>query len=645
MKMRKNFGSAIVKKAITLAMAVMLVFAPATKVAAAEANITITEEQINEAKEQIEQAKEQLAQAQKDAQEATNSMSNSLESAAADSSSVLVGAIEDELNKLDKTEYPDAYLTNEEKNLLTNLEDAIAGNKEADKAGVNFEGLAEDVIDDVCGAIETEVENSKNNVINSADAAADNTVAIVGGVKEDTKEVLDYVADQDELLNHDQEIVAGVEGNTNNVIETVKADGSIIVKTDDDTTTETTLTDFVAEQSDIAVDAAKEANDVLANITSGADVDVTAEKEKLDNAVATATAAKDNAEAAVTAAKAVLAAETEKLGLLEEDLPAVLDTLKTLTEKTEAGETLTAAESKMMADYQAIADAQKTVTDCAYVSEQAKTVLDKIVAAEETFVTNVTNAAENMQALMDSIADKESEEYKTANDAYITIKTVLDTYQTTEMEDDSTLETYKERFDYAADKAKALLSAVNDKVVEANTALEESQKAYLDAVGEYKALMAELEKHTSDSVNATIKAIEDKLAAAKTNLAVAELELEEAKDAVKDAENAKKLVEDYLNTPVETPDDNKDDNKNDSPASSGSNAPSSSTPATTTIPDDSVATASAPGLVEIIDEAAATTDSVPKTSDSTPLAWPFAMAGCLAMCGAFFMNIKKRFER
>lgn len=581
--MRKNLGSAIVKRTITLAMAGMLFLGtPAMQVAAAEPSTNV----------------ETGVSAQKE-------------------SSVPTGVV----------------LTKEEQELL----DKIGSELE----DINMSQDASAIIDEASDI----VSNNVSSAIDSAVAKATENSDAAGNLENEAAEVKGeadaFDKNHDELLNNDSSIVSKVEGNTGGIVQTIKADGQILVKDAYDEIRP--VADFVREQSDIAVSAADTAKEVLNTVNSGSGFNAAEETQKLNDAVTAATEAKDKAEVAVNAAEAVLEEETSKLGELTEDKDALLTSLKALSAKSDAGSELTNKEKAMMDEYADIISALKLVNDCKAAAEEATGAVEQVKSAEQAFIDTFTGMKEQAEKVL---ATATNDLVKLAAQlAYDSANALLTEYLDTERTDDGfnkDLPTYKDRFDYATKEAEALIETVETKVTVAAGTLNAVNTKYTEAMKAYETLKAELAKVTEQALNDKVAEVEAKLKAAELNLSAAKVELEVAQKAVVEAVQTRDTVINILN----------------SSTSGGSDSPSTdegdgavAAPSLTTLANPLVALADNipvdDSLVTINDDPTALADtlgldSAPKTGDSTPAALPIACSGMLAMAGAAIVNFKKR---
>ena len=622
--MKKNLGNKIVKKSIIVAMSVMLISAsPALRITAAEDNaITTTVD-------------DTAAQADDAAQDTTTDDMTAAEDE-------LVKKLDQGLQEIGKKfEQPiDEYSP------YDGVDDAH-----------------ELVHDEVDNAIKNEVSDA-DQAANEAETAADNAVELDANIKE-------YEDVTDELLRKDQEIVSSEEGNTDNIVETIKENGNIMINVEDENgdKTQVKVEDYTKEKADIATSAVQDAQDSLNNVlNSGANIEE--ERAKVNEALATATAAKDEAETAYNAAQSVLIDEikrynayAEKYGLAlyeytnekgEKSTPVYTEDelagLSDLTMDKAAIENGLDELSKndLSEQLKEIQDAEKMVADCGTGVVIANEAITNIKSMENNLVNGLQNMMAGAEEAMKTATGVQKDIYQAM---YETAKGILEEYTKPLDEVDRPNASYKDSFDYAMDSSSMLADEVQEMVDNANDELygtEENEGAvtrYYNALEKYNAIKAEYDNYLAnkDTINKNFTALEEKLKNAEASLDDAYTNLVIAIDAVNTAQKIKDEFDNMSNN-------NGGDSNSDSGSDSTDNTTASATPAPAVLTIDDVLTPLTDTITDepvpltdaIIDEQVPLIDSVPKTGDSASAAGAVGATGVITMLGALFLNLKKK---
>ena len=647
--MKKNLGNGIVKKSIIVAMSFMLITtSPVVNVVAAEDTQTTQE----------------VAEDVQTTQESTDS--------------------------LDFGEAAD-YLTDDEKALATDLADNLKeiGNKYNDS-----EYTEKEVIDEAADVVEEKVTEALDSQVEEATKVADEAEATAKEVTEKAEEVSsaidNYKEATDELLNADQEIVASVEGNTDNIVETITKEGDVLLNVTDENGEKVKVQDYTEEKATVAKDAVDEAQEILDNITTSSNV--AEERAKIDEAVAKAETAKEEAETAYNAAKSVLVDEIkrynayatkygydlyvyegETLTYTEEELANLSDLSMTQTD-IENG--LAEIDNAAWEDQTAkLENAAHMVETCSQAVDMADEVIKKFEDAEDRLLANLEHMmTQSQNAMNTATSDDKKELYK---GMYESVKALYDVYT---MGDETTQESYQAIFNYADEKANTLADTVDQAVETAKNDLEQEVARYNTAYAEYQKIKAEYDNYVAgkNAVDTNFEDLKNKLANAEAAVLAAQNDVQIAIDAVNDANDIKKSFEDAVATPEEEKPENNDSENNNSGSgsdtpnndSSNTNTDSSAavsgntsngttsntsssdvltledviTPLTAAVTDETatIADEATPLTATIVDEVTPLADAVPKTGDASAAAGAVGASGLAAMVGALFLNLKKR---
>lgn len=629
--MKKNLGNKIVKKSIIIAMSVMLISStPAMRITAAEDT-------------KVEAFDENTTQTNENGQKSEG--------------------------------YTPPVLTPEEEALVNKLNDGFLeiGEKQATLPIEEYD--AYDVVDEahdlvkeeVDKAIETEVSDAKEAAADAEDAAED-AAELDSNIKK-------YEDTTNELLKEDQEIVSSVQGNTNNTVETIKENGDIMINVEDENgdKSQVKVEDYTKEKADIASSAAQDAQNSLDNVLN-ADADIEEERAKVNEALATATAAKDEAETAYNAAQSVLIDEikrynayAEKYGLAlyeytnekgEKSTPVyTADELAGLSDLTMNKADIEKgldelSENDLSEQLKEIESAEKLVADCGYEVEEARGAIQQIKDAEANLVNGLNNMMTEAQKAMETATGFQKAIYQ---GMYESAKAILDEYTKplyeTHRPEEYEKDSYKNRFDYATDSASTLATEVEQIVSTANDELygtESSEGAvtrYQNALAEYNAIKAEYDNYLAnkDTINKNFAALEEKMKNAEASLDDAYTNLVIAIDAVNTAQKIKDEFDNMSNN-------NDGGSNSDSGSDSTDNTTASAAPAPAVLTIDDVLTPLTDTITDepvpltdaIIDEQVPLIDSVPKTGDSASAAGAVGATGVITMLGALFLNLKKK---
>lgn len=703
--MRKNFGNGIVKRVIAVAMATMLVAAtPIMESAAAESTPVITTQDINTtiqgavdgAKDYVENGGlDSAIDAAKDVIDNTDTIKKDLEDLnlgvlneniptikdAADQAMNGMNQIKDHINELEAP-----VLSNEEAALIGGLYNGLTDvyDKYSDNGVVDHFDVY-DITDDTTETIKTVVTGSINKEI--ADVV-DVTTEANKEMADETNVVDDftkYDTAADTLLNNDNALVDAVEGNIDNIIEAIEENGEIMVNVEDadGVQTQKELTSYVTEKADSAEAAANTADEIANNIVNNSNANIAEERAKLDQAVADAVVAKTDAENAYSAAQAVLLDQIKRYNayatLYGADLYEVTDESGNKSFPTYSAEELAELEGIDMNGTD-LANGLDSVGDIDFAAQQEEIkATEKLVTSCETAVNVAEGAVKYAKDVKDSLVDNltklRADAEKAMETADATQKELLQkiydhtNYILTEYTKDLTpagaenrnpngdTDSIENRADYALDAAGNLTQELNALVQDASNTLKTTAGRYNDAVTEYHKVMAEYEAYLAENkitnasanLDARFMAIKAKLETASDAVAIAKEELNRAVKAVNTAYAAKDDFEKAVA--------NMGGNKNDSGSSSNSgNTGSTGNTTVVVVTDenglatiaelavplaDAVPAMDAP-FVEIEDETAPLTDSVPKTGDASAAAGAVGASGLIAMLGALFMGNKKR---
>lgn len=527
----------------------------------------------------------------------------------------------------------------------------------------NTSGYSEkDVIDEACTVVEDKVNDKidtklseVNEVVDKAEAAAEdlskdaeNLSSNINGYKDVT----------DELLNADQKIVDSVEGNTNDIVDTITKDGDVLLNVEDTNGEQVKIQDYTQEKADAATSAAEEAQEILDNITASSNV--AEERAKINEAIAKAETAKDEAETAYNAAKSVLLDEIKRYNAYaakygyelyeyegttpaytEEELADLDDLSMSQTDIENGLNDLNNATWDMNTDK--IENAEHMLKACEIAVDKADTAIKRFEDAEVRLLDNLKNMMAQAEDAMNNATGEQKDVYK---DMYESVKAVYDLYT---KGDGTTQDTYQEIFHYADKKANTLVDSVDQAVENAKNELYGENGAvnrYNAALAEYNKIKAEYDKYAADKtiVDANFADFKKKLANAEAAVNAAKEDVIVAIDAVNTANSIKKQFEDTIAK-----------SENETSGGSNSNSTGSSANGTTTSSSDlltledvitpladGIADGTADATTAIADEATPLTDAVPKTGDASAAAGAVGASGLAAMAGALFLNIKKR---
>lgn len=527
----------------------------------------------------------------------------------------------------------------------------------------NTSGYSEkDVIDEACTVVEDKVNDKidtklseVNEVVDKAEAAAEdlskdaeNLSSNINGYKDVT----------DELLNADQKIVDSVEGNTNDIVDTITKDGDVLLNVEDTNGEQVKIQDYTQEKADTATSAAEEAQEILDNITASSNV--AEERAKINEAIAKAETAKDEAETAYNAAKSVLLDEIKRYNAYaakygyelyeyegttpaytEEELADLGDLSMSQTDIENGLNDLNNATWDMNTDK--IENAEHMLKACEIAVDKADTAIKRFEDAEVRLLDNLKNMMAQAEDAMNNATGEQKDVYK---DMYESVKAVYDLYT---KGDGTTQDTYQEIFHYADKKANTLVDSVDQAVENAKNELYGENGAvnrYNAALAEYNKIKAEYDKYAADKtiVDANFADFKKKLANAEAAVNAAKEDVIVAIDAVNTANSIKKQFEDTIAK-----------SENETSGGSNSNSTGSSANGTTTSSSDlltledvitpladGIADGTADATTAIADEATPLTDAVPKTGDASAAAGAVGASGLAAMAGALFLNIKKR---
>lgn len=531
----------------------------------------------------------------------------------------------------------------------------------------NTSGYSEkDVIDEACTVVEDKVNDKidtklseVNEVVDKAEAAAEdlskdaeNLSSNINGYKDVT----------DELLNADQKIVDSVEGNTNDIVDTITKDGDVLLNVEDQKGEQVKLQDYTQEKADAATSAAEEAQDILDNITASSNV--AEERAKINEAIAKAETAKDEAETAYNAAKSVLLDEIKRYNAYaakygyelyeyegttpaytEEELADLADLSMSQTDIENGLNDLNNAAWNINTDK--IENAEHMLKACEIAVDKADTAIKRFEDAEIRLLENLKNMMAQAEDAMNNATGEQKDVYK---DMYESVKAVYDLYT---KGDGTTQDTYQEIFHYADKKANTLVDSVDQAVENAKNELYGENGAinrYNAALAEYNKIKAEYDKYAADKtiVDANFADFKKKLANAEAAVNAAKEDVIVAIDAVNTANSIKKQFEDTVAKSENGTSGGSDSSSNSSSANGTTASQTAATPELLTLEDvitplaDGITDGAAGETTAIADEATPLTDAVPKTGDASAAAGAVGAAGLAAMAGALFLNLKKR---
>lgn len=701
--MKKNFGNGIVKRVIAVAMATMLIAATPVMESAATDNTTVlsTEEINTTIQGAVDSAKDfvvdggldKVIEETENVIENTNAITKELEDLNLGTLNENIPAIKDVADQavngmnqikdhIDEIEAP--VLSDEEAALVGGLYNGLTGvyDKYSDENGVVDHFDTYDIADDTAATIENVVKGSIDKEINDIANMTDSTKSETVTDKNVVDTYIKYDTAADTLLNNDNELAKAVEGNTDNIIDAIEENGEIMVNVEDadGVQSQKELTSYVTEKADSAEVAANTADAIANNIVTNANANIAEERAKLDQAVADAVVAKTDAENAYNAAQAVLLDQIKRYNAYATLYGEELYTMEDGTAPAYSANELSELEGIEMngtnletglnglndidftAQTEEIEATKKLVTSCEtslmiaqdavnYAKDVKNSLVDNLTKLRDEAEVAMKTAAGTQQALLEKIFNHTN---------YILSEYTKDLTPAGEENRNPNGDTdnIENRMDYALDSADSLTQELNTWVQQEKVTLGETVDRYNDAVTEYNKVMAEYEKYLAEnqitdasaSLDARFTAIKNKLASASGAVTAAADQLNRAVDAVNTANAAKDRFENAVA--------NMNSNKNESGSSSNSGSTTTSTGNTTvvvvtdenglaTIAElavplaDAVPAMDAP-FVEIEDETAPLTDSVPKTGDASAAAGAVGASGLIAMLGALFMGNKKR---
>lgn len=653
--MRKNFGNAIVKKGITLAMVAMLVASSVSMdtTAAEPVDVQTVQDELNTKTSDVI---DQVDEAQKAVNEIVEKINN--EENLSDDQKKLLTNITEDLGKVDNTQNAVVIIDESKEIISDNVEDAI-----------------EDHVGNV-GELNEGDADKENKVADAAAEATDKANAA-----KDLDETIDSYEDKtDTLLNNDKELVASVDGNTDNdgkqVVETITSEGEIKINVTDSkgNTTEMKVEDFTQQKVDEANAAVSDAEDAL-NAFKDAPSASNAEEQraKIDEAIKTAEAAKDDAETAYNAAEAVLLEEIKtynayatkygwELYTYNNDTPSYTEEeLAALTSldknQTTIKEGITELNAGSLDEQLAVIENAKSLVDsCGAAVEEATGAVDQIVAAEQKVLDTLAEIKTNLQKKLDEakeeLANANAEDKEALQKAYDSLEALYNGYADSydciiydytekphDVEDPNNkgVVTIKGRFEYAVNATGELADEINKMVADANEKLNQATEEYATAKTTYSALQAEYKEYLENNIiDANFTALKAKLEAAEKAVAEAKKDFEDASIAVDKAKDVKKDFEEAVSKM-----------SSGSSSSSSNSSTTTTTPSTVAILDEAAPLADAvPAMdvpvVEIVDDVAPLADAVPKTGDASAAASAVGASGLIAMLGALFMGNKKR---
>lgn len=704
--MKKNLGNGIVKRVIAVAMATMLVAATPVMESAATDNTTVlsTEEINTTIQGAVDSAKDfvvdggldKVIEETENVIENTNAITKELED-------LNLGTLNENIPAIKDVADQAVNGMNQIKDHIDEIEAPVLSDEEAALVGGLYNGLTDvydkyaengvvdhfdtyDIADDTTSTIESVVKGSVDKEINDIANMTDSTKLETVTDKNVVDTYLKYDTAADTLLNNDNALVDAVEGNTDNIIEAIEENGEIMVNVEDadGVQSQKELTSYVTEKADSAEAAVDVAQGCVDSIVNNANANIAEERAKLDQALADAVVAKTDAENAYHAAQAVLLDQIkrynayatlygEQLYTLEDgSAPAYsAEELAELEGIEMNGEDLGAGLNELNdidfnAQEKEIASTKKLVTSCEIAIQTAQGAVKYAMDVKNSLVTNLTKLREEANTALATTTDAKQKELLQKicdHTNYILTEyskdlTPADGDNRHPDADKGTIDSIENRMDYALDSANSLTTELNTWVQQEKVTLDETVNRYNDAVNEYNAVIAEYDKYikenqitdASATLDARFEAIKAKLETASGAVDAAAVQLNRAVDAVNKANSVKDNFEKAVA--------NMNGNKSESGSSSNSGSTTTSTGNTTvvvvtdenglaTIAElavplaDAVPAMDAP-FVEIEDETAPLTDSVPKTGDASAAAGAVGASGLIAMLGALFMGNKKR---
>lgn len=675
--MKKNFGNAVVRKVITVAMATMLVAtSPAmNSIAADEEHFPSTEEVVNGVVDTIE-GTDILNQEQKDfLTDMTTDLSKT------DYTQEPIDVVNDTkevvgnnvVDAIDKTE----TLSQAQKDLLTDIT--------VDLKDTDLTQNTVDIIDSTTGSIGNNVEAAIGEQIDNVEAAVSRAEQTTTNATDLDATIEGYETVTDTLLNNDKELVASVGGNTdsegNQIVETITSNGDILINVTDEegNTTEVKVDEYTQTKADEATAAAGDALAALDSFLAAPSADNAQEqREKINAAIEVAEAAKNDAETAYNAAESVLLEEIKQYNAYAAKYGYELYTYKGTTPTYTAEELANMPEldsldkdknaiSNEVTDINAtVMDEQLTeikaaaelVTSCDVVVEQAKGAIHLIETTEDNilnFLNKVKNDAsakieETEKELAAATSESERKKLQERLDhyqrAYNDAKDVLHVYTEHQLATEvsattgTEVTTIQDRFDYAVDSAKTLANDIDTMVDDANAKLADSAMRYEEAKAKYNELKKEYENYLAqNTIDANFESLKNKLAAAEVAVESAKEDLDVAIEAVNTAKEIKiNFDKEVANIPAGGSGDSGSSN-NTTSSGSTTTIVDSATPLVATISDEQVPLTD---TIAIDEEAAPLADSVPKTGDASAAAGAVGASGLVSMLGALFLNLKKR---
>jgi|GEM_PF-797585 len=593
-------------------------------------------------------------------------------------------------NKIEEA-LKDTDLTKEQKDLLKDLGGDIS---QVDTTQDSY-----DVVDDVKDIIHNDVTNAVTNEKNDAAAAADAAKEISNAAGNAASQVKQGETVTDTLLKDDQDIVKEVKGNTvistdedgneTKLVNGVTEEGKIILNVEDSEGNRMNLPDYTADKAAAAKEAADTVSSTVGNLNQiiGSDTSVSEARDTIDKAITDATTARDDAKTAYDAASSVLTEEMKQYNayakfygldaskysrandntipeFTEEEYLAFIQSqgLTMNNEQTKAA--LDAANQQATKDALAkqaeeIKAAQTLVDSCKAEIEEANGAVDQIVEAEKNLVQSFQN-----------MLDQTTEQLKYAPDwqkpflenLQKIARATLDTYTKKEMgqevhptgndPDASNPDTYKNRFDYTVYQARDLSDNLDKMVDQAAQDLNDSARRYNEAKVKYDEILAQYESLVNNHISGNLESIESKLGNARNALIQAGTDLASAQEALDSATALKNQFEhDIAAGSNDAPDSESPDSNAPSSGSASKSTTTSNAALSTVVIEDAAAPLAdsisvdpasvSADLVTLNDEAAALSDSVPRTGDTANAALPFGFTAFAAFAGAFISRRKR----
>lgn len=593
-------------------------------------------------------------------------------------------------NKIEEA-LKDTDLTKEQKDLLKDLGGDIS---QVDTTQDSY-----DVVDDVKDIIHNDVTNAVTNEKNDAAAAADAAEEISDAAGNAASQVKQGETVTDTLLKDDQDIVKEVKGNTvistdengneTKLVNGITEEGKIILNVEDSDGNKVGLTDYTADKAATAKEAADKVSNTVNNLNEiiGSDTRVSEARETINQAIGEAAAARDDAKTAYDAASSVLTEEMKQYNayakfydldasqysrandntipeFTEEEYLAFIQSqgLTMNNEQTKAA--LDAANQQATKDALAkqaeeIKAAQTLVDSCKAEIEEANGAVDQIVEAEKNLVQSFQN-----------MLDQTTEQLKYAPDwqkpflenLQKIARATLDTYTKKEMgqevhptgndPDASNPDTYKNRFDYTVYQARDLSDNLDKMVDQAAQDLNDSARRYNEAKVKYDEILAQYESLVNNHISGNLESIESKLGNARNALIQAGTDLASAQEALDSATALKNQFEhDIAAGSNDAPDSGSPDSNAPSSGSASKSTTTSNAALSTVVIEDAAAPLAdsisvdpasvSADLVTLNDEAAALSDSVPRTGDTANAALPFGFTAFAAFAGAFISRRKR----